>query len=243
MNVALLTALLFLQIPATPRCEVGQVIVDEAKHCCWPGQSWSAETGTCEPGPAPANAVPVRFEPAHPGDKFRLWIEGAGMPSCEAPCELQLVPDRYWIHAEGPTKVSERVQVRHEPLTLRIERHDETWRKVGIASVSVGGAAFVGGVGFSFFYLLMTSMGDPGPTPDTIRQRNQTLLISGGVALAGAVVAVCGGVLGFVKAGHSRLVPATPQSSAAGEGSRIKLLAVGAAPTDHGAQAGAVFAF
>ncbi|HEY3448117.1 MAG TPA: hypothetical protein VGK67_17300 [Myxococcales bacterium] len=41
MNLGLLAALLFLQSPAPqPACQVGQVIVDDEGHCCWPGQSW-----------------------------------------------------------------------------------------------------------------------------------------------------------------------------------------------------------
>ncbi|MGC4117589.1 MAG: hypothetical protein QM765_24130 [Myxococcales bacterium] len=82
MTLSILAAILFLQAPESapavapagypapqPACAVGQIIVDDAGHCCWPGQSWkrnnchgkphcppglAATRNTCVPAAAPA---------------------------------------------------------------------------------------------------------------------------------------------------------------------------------------------
>ena len=79
-----------------------------------------------------------------------------------------------------------------------------------------------------------------GPDPDWAPKRNQTLLVSGGVALVGAAIGVAGGVLSFRNAGHTRIAPA-PRAGNAPPG--LELVAVGVAPSDGGGRLGAVFSF
>ena len=273
MNLALLSALLFLQTPpAEPACQVGQVIVDLAQHCCWPGQTWSDSIASCTGAivcpsgmvasesmcmPAPATVtppapvalppspvfatVPVRFAAANPGDSYEVEVVTAGSPVCKTPCELRLVPARHKVRVSGTAKFGQRLDVLYAPMDLRIESRDELWKDLGIASIAVGGATFLAGVGYSYLYLMLNSMVAPRE-PDWARRRNETLLKAGGVAVLGAAIGVVGGVAGLRKAGHNRIAPSSaPKAAQTLPG--IEHLAVGMAPADGGGQMGAAFTF